>query len=279
MKPYDVLNETIKFATKQLDVFKELSKFKKAEDANDVSTMVITALYRKIIELSEGVRVSGVNGLRGSAELNYRGLVEAYLSFKFIIDDEALLENRAKAYKIGYHKQQIQSVEQAKNKEELPPGKEMYFNQVIKYHKEAIEIEEMKDVLAKYNILHEKDKRGYLPKWHALYEGVNSFNALAKKLVDEDMQEDLMADLYSNMSVQAHNYMTLNSLFKEGDNLSIKPVRARFNINKDEYMFVGTRGLLLSSIVDFTKLKHTDYEKQLIAFLEHIKPYLNLERK
>ncbi|TCW47557.1 hypothetical protein EC917_12428 [Bacillus thuringiensis] len=279
MKPYEVLNETIKFATKQLDDFKELGKFKKAEDLNDVSTMVITALYRKIIELSEGVRVSGANGLKGSAELNYRGLVEAYLSLEFIIDDESLLENRAKAYKIGYHKQQIQSVERAKNNVELPPGKEMYLDQAVKYHKEAMEIEEMQDVLAKYNILHEKDNRGYLPKWHSLYEGVNSFNALAKKLVDEDMEEDLMADLYSNMSVQAHNYMTLNSLFKEGDNLSIKPVRARFNLNKDEYNFVGTRALLLSTITNFTKLKYTDYEKQLIVFLEHIKPHLNLEGK
>lgn len=279
MKPYEVLNETIKFATKQLDDFKQLSKFKKAQDTNDISTMVITALYRKIIELSEGVRVSGANGLRGPAELNYRGLMEAYLSLEFIIDDESLLENRAKAYKIGYHKQQIQSVERVKNKVELPQGKEMYLDQAVKYHKEAMEIEELQEVLAKYNKLHEKDNRGYLPKWHALYEGGKSFNALATKLADEDMEEELMADLYSSISVQAHNYMTLSSLFKEGDNLSIKPVRARFNSNKDEYNFVGTRALLLSSIRNFTSLKYPDYEKQLIVFLDHIKPHLNLEGK
>lgn len=273
MKPYEVLNKTIKFATKQLDDFKKLSKFKKAEDSNDVSTMVITALYRKIIELSEGVRVSGANGLAGSAELNCRALTEAYLSLEFIVNDKSLLENRAKAYKIGYHKQQIRSVENMKNKGLLSAEKISYFNQAIKFHEEAMEIEGIQDVLAKYNKLQEKENKGYLPKWHSLYKGAKSFNVLAEKL----SQENLMAELYSGMSVKAHNYMTLDSLFKEGGNLSIKPVRAKFNLNKDEYNFVYTRALLLKSILNFTKLKYPDYETNLIDFLEHIKPHLNLE--
>lgn len=59
MKPYDLLKESIQFASKQLEVFKA------TKSLDDVSTMVITALYRKIIELSEGVRVSAANGLLG----------------------------------------------------------------------------------------------------------------------------------------------------------------------------------------------------------------------
>lgn len=96
MKPYDVLNESIKFATKQLN------NFKANNDLSDISIMVTTALYRKVIELSEGVRVSGANGLAGPAELNYRGLIEAYLALKYILQDEELLIKRASAYKIGY---------------------------------------------------------------------------------------------------------------------------------------------------------------------------------
>lgn len=104
MKPYDILNESIKFATKQLEDFKATNSL------NNVSTIVIKVLYRKIIELSEGVRVSGANGLSGPALLSYRGLIEAYLAFKYILQDEKLLEDRAKAHKIGYLKEKIAAV-------------------------------------------------------------------------------------------------------------------------------------------------------------------------
>lgn len=92
MKPYDLLKEPIQFASKQLE------DFKATRSLDDIPTMVITSLYRKIIELSEGVRVSGTNGLAGSALLNYRGLIEAYLAFRYILKDEHLLGDRAKAY-------------------------------------------------------------------------------------------------------------------------------------------------------------------------------------
>ncbi|PFU70354.1 DUF5677 domain-containing protein [Bacillus thuringiensis] len=276
MKPYEVLNETIKFANKQLNDYKQSSDFKNAAESNDVSTVVITALYRKIIELCEGVRVSGANGLKGPATLNYRGLLEAWLALKFIVQDDSLLENRAKVYKIGYHKQQIEAVKQAKSNGWITDQRRESLDNAIKYHKEQLEIEELQDALDEYNKLQASDKRGYLPNWHALYKGEKSINALAKKLSSEDnLDKNLMATLYSFLSVDSHNYMALSAISKEGENLTIKPIRAKFDCNIDEYNFIGTRSLLLSAIEIFTNLKYPDYNELKRSFLIHIKPHLN----
>ena len=64
LNPYEDLKESIIFATKQLEDLKAAKKL------NNTSNMVITALYRKNIELSEGVIVASDNGLSGSVLLN-----------------------------------------------------------------------------------------------------------------------------------------------------------------------------------------------------------------
>jgi hypothetical protein len=270
MKPYQLLNESIKFAINQLN------DYKANKNLSDISTMVITSLYRKIIELSEGVRVSAANGLSGPAELNYRGLIEAYLAFKYILQDPALLENRAKAYKVGYHKQQIKAGEYYL-RENLPPEQRTHFELAVQEHKKEIETKELQDVLNKYEELQASDKRGHIPKWHALDGGPNSINKLAKILVDEnDSEKELMSNLYSFLSVGAHNYMALNSIFKKDENISINPVRAHFNPNRDDYNFVGTRTLLTSSIMSFTIELFPEHTRQFQDFAQRIMPYLNI---
>lgn len=271
MKPYEVLNESIKFATKQLEAFKA------SKDLSDLSTMVIAALYRKIIELSEGVRVSGSNGLAGPAELNYRGLIEAYLALKYILQDETLLENRAKAYKIGYHKQQVEAAEYAKSKVS-DPNYTMFYDQAISHHREQMEVAELQEILNEYDELQRRDRRGFIPKWYSLFGGPKSINQLVQSFIDDDdTEKEIMSKLYSFLSTGAHNYMVLNSIFKEGEEISIKPVRAHFNCNKDEYNFVGTRSLLTSSITRFTKIKYPEYTQKLGEFFYRIKPYLKID--
>lgn len=270
MKPYQLLNESIIFATNQLN------DYMANKNLSDISTMVITSLYRKIIELSEGVRVSAVNGLSGPAELNYRGLIEAYLAFKYILQDPALLDRRAKAYKVGYHKQQIEAGEYYLSGN-LPPEQRAFFELAVQEHKKEIETEELQDVLNKYEELQASDRRGFIPKWHALDGGPKSINQLAKSFVDEDGSEkELMSKLYGFLSTGAHNYMALNSILKKDENISIKPVRAHFNSNRDDYNFVGTRSLLTSSIMKFTIEMFPEYTRQFQDFAQRIMPYLSI---
>lgn len=236
---------------------------------------MITALYRKIIELSEGVRVSGANGLSGPALLNYRGLIEAYLAFRYILQDETLLEDRAKAYKVGYHRQQIAaskySLERASN-----DGEKQYFELAIQHHTSEIEKDDLQKVLVAYDELQSRDRRGFIPKWYALNDGPTSINSLAKFLVEEDETDrELVANLYSFLSTDAHSYMALNSIFEKDGGLSINSVRKSFNSNKDEYNFVATRSLLTSSILRFMQSTFPENESVVREFVQRIAPYLN----
>lgn len=267
MKPYDILQESVKFANKQLD------DFKASTPLDDVTTQVITALYRKIIELSEGVRVNGANGLAGPAELAYRGLIEAYLAFEFILEDENLTEDRAKAYKVGYHKQQIDALKYALSS---PSADETYFELAAKYHESELAKDELQEILNTYNTAQENNSRGYIPKWYSLNGGPPTINLLAKHLANANKTNELFQKLYSLSSVGAHMYMALNSLIKLPDNsISIKPVRAAFNGNVDEYNFTLTRALLVSTSKHFTETIHQSYNDRLLNFLQGIVPFLS----
>lgn len=266
MKPYDLLRVSIQFASKQLEVFKA------TKSLDDVSTMVITALYRKIIELSEGVRVSAANGLAGPAELNYRGLLEAALSLEYILQDSTKIDDRAKAYKIGYHKQQINAVDQ----ENLSEQERTQISRGLIYHQEELELEELQEILIKFNELHSQDKRGFIPKWYSLDGGPRSINQLAIHLAEDDEPETLVSNLYGLLSTGAHMYMALNSIKKSREAITIKSVRATFNSNLDEYNFVATRSLLNSAILRFTQAKHPEYANDLRKFFIKIRPFLSV---
>lgn len=135
--------------------------------------------------------------LSSKLELNYRALIEATLALEYILQDPAKMDERTKAYKIGYHKQQINAVNQEIN-------------------------------------------------------------------------------LYGLLSTGAHMYMALNSIKKSGENLTIKPVKATFNCNLDEYNFVATRSLLTSAIAKFIRVKHPEYIDNFRDFFERIRPYLSV---
>lgn len=83
-----------------------------------------------------------------------------------------------------------------------------------------------------------------------------------------------MAKLYSFLSTDAHNYMALNSILKSDELITIKPVRAFFNSNKDEYNFLGTRSLLTSSTSKFMQSTFSENESNFLAFAQRIAPYL-----
>ncbi|MEB2301598.1 DUF5677 domain-containing protein [Lysinibacillus xylanilyticus] len=269
MKPYDILKESIEFGSKQLE------DFKATKSLNNVSTIVIAALYRKIIELSEGVRVSGANGLSGPALLSYRGLIEAYLAFKYILQDEALLEDRAKAYKIGYHKEQIDAgnygLEKASNDDE-----KKFFELAIQHHTSEIEKEDFQEVLTVYNELQSRDRRGFIPKWYALNGGPTSIKKLAEFIAEaEETDRETVAKLYNFLSTDAHSYMALRSIVEKDGDLSIKPVRIHFNSDKDEYNFIPTRSLLTSTILKFMQSTFPENESNVEIFAQRIVPYLS----
>lgn len=271
MNDIETLEESIKFATSELKYFEDRN------DLSDTTNMVVGSLFRKIVEHSSGVKVCALNGLMGPTDLNYRGLIECYLAYKYLTLDREKLSDRAKAYKIGYHKLQIESVEL--NKESLLAKYDINsLNEVIHHHRKEIEREEFKDVLKEYNRVHKRDKKGHLPKWYSLKNGPKSINQLAN-VVEKNIREEekkVVAALYGQLSSAAHNLLAIRDIkMNTKGETYLNPIQFSFKPeNATGYNIQATRSLLTSSILSFTLDFCPEYTEQFKEFAVNIKENL-----
>lgn len=263
---------TINHANEELQSFNELQKFE------DNYTFVMASIFRKIIELSEGALVCAKAGLRGPTDINYRGLIEAYLALKYITQDKKWSKSRAMAYRINYHKHQIEASKFLTNRLVDVQSKARH-EQMIKNNYSIINKPEYKNVLNEYNRLHQKDPRKHLPKWYSLYRGPNSINQLAERFKQDknDPDRGIVATLYSFLSIGAHNFLTLRDIdVDDSGSFSIKESRYSLDSNNPIFNLDVVRSILASSMLNFTRNVYkeflsTDQYKEFLSLLsEHI---------
>ncbi|OUA63646.1 hypothetical protein BK786_22560 [Bacillus thuringiensis serovar thailandensis] len=266
MNEHEVLNRGIVFAKELLQVYKQ------NHDYSDTRSMVLVGLFRKIVELSDGVSVCAQEGLRGGADLNFRGLLEAYLSLKYILEDAADMENRAIAYKVGYHKHQIDAANHSIQNGNLSEEERVFFENARQVHERILENEEFVDVLEEWNNLQQNHRRNHAPKWHSLFGGPSSINALARRIDGQDTGQ--MERLYGLLSVNAHNYLVLRDFINTAPNVQ---VLADIRYPADDlsiYNLVPTRSLLTSAMFAFIRVLFPEYLEQFREFMNGIREYL-----
>ncbi|MBU0906426.1 MAG: hypothetical protein KKF57_14625 [Firmicutes bacterium] len=267
MNYHEVLKRSVEFASTELD------EFKKTKDLSDTTNMVVSSLFRKIIELSTGVMISASNGLAGPAQLNYRGLIEAYLAFKYIIQVPEETNSRAIAYKISYHKEQIKSLEDLK-KNELLDINPTYIEGAGKYHQDELQRPDFQEVLTEHDKLHRQDNRGHIPKWYSLYGGPKTINQLVKKLENDasDQEKGLISTIYGALSADAHSLLTLRDIYMNSNGvICLKSVHQNFDPNSDRYNLLPVRATLTSSIKSFTTQFFPEFEEEFIEFVSKIR--------
>lgn len=271
MNPYQLFVKSIEFANEQFE------DFKVTKDLSQSFLEVMGSLYRKIIELSEGVRVCAENKLKGPAELNSRGLIEVYLAFKYIMQDSNLASKRAIAYKIGYHKQQLESARTPLDTY-LESDELEEFNKRLVYHENELQRKEFQKVLKEHDRLqynNPKNKRKFIPKWHSLYDGPESINKLAETVARDEEDKMLVSMLYSMLSKSAHNYLALRDVYKTSTNtISIGPIHGTFSPMEDNYNLVLARSLLTSIIRDFTIHVYPESKDNFVRFRQELIPFL-----
>jgi hypothetical protein len=263
MNSYDLLVKSIDVANNLLEDFIIHKGLK------DNLTEVLSSLFRKMIELSDGVRVSAENGLKGPAELNYRGLLEAYLGFRYIIEDPKLSVARAAAYKIGYHKHQIEATQYAIDNDFVGNAKAVY-EKALLFHTNSLNKTEFYSLLEEFDRLQNANPRKHLPKWYSLYGGPKSVNKLAK--IFEEDGRDLLQNMYGFLSTGAHNYLALRDLvLDENGKVSLKKTRFNFDPDLDQCNLLHTRTMLTSTMVRFISTLYPEYTNNLLPLFNEIK--------
>lgn len=257
---HEVLSRTIQFSNSVFEEYRETHTY------NDTYSMVIVSLYRKIIELSDGLWVCSDHGLKAPAELNFRGVMEAYLAFEYILNDEHLSERRAIAYRVGYHIHQIESANYSLNRDDLPVDQRARLNLALANHQQFLNQEEFSEVVHEWNHLQQAHPRNYPPKWYSLFRGPSSINSLARHLSQDMDDRNLMSQLYSFLSIGAHNYLALRD-YKPTISGEYIFMDVRYTINEetDEFSLIPTRAILLSATLNFC---HHFFPSKLEQFRE-----------
>lgn len=269
MKQLEDLSKAIQFAEKLIvDYCKE-------KQIHTEET-VILSLFRKIVELSDGVFVNADHELEGPATLCFRGVLEAYLSFEYILLDPKSIKQKAFAYYVSYQYQHIDIGKQIIRKKEKRPGGidvEYYYKVIAEYEK-LLQDDELIDTVNEWErvkkVINQKRRgRPISPKWHSLYNGPKTINRLAIIVQEQkyrDNDRDLVADLYSMISASAHNYLALNAFYTKDGEKILQPIRFSGVDNKRNFNIHSTRAILTSTAFKFVKVKFPEYESNFEKF-------------
>lgn len=105
--------------------------------------------------------------MRAPAEINNRSFLDAYVAYKYILSDPQKTVERASAYKVGYHLQQIEAATDAIDAKDILGTDAQLMNEAIRHHTDIINQPEFKPILDEF----ERMKGTFYPKWYAIFGG------------------------------------------------------------------------------------------------------------
>lgn len=196
----------------------------------ELEQKIIISLYRKFLEQTYGAYISAVNNLDSPLQIMQRSALETYLSIRYILQEEELVQKRAHSYYIGFLKNLEKEVTDwctyTEVDELLTNGigdtkqkiSNILHNPILK-----TTLDEWKKTRLKINRRRKKGKK-HNPKWYSLFNGPLSINKLAETLIKEDPSIYLF---YGALSQEAHGYYSLkgtNYLTLIDKPLNLKPI-------------------------------------------------------
>ena len=275
MNDFEILQHSIVYSNNILDKFNKDIKLVK------VSDFVLASLYRKIIELSDGVFMAAKEGIYASTMLNYRALIEASHAFNYIFLEEETIESKSIAYKIAYHHQQLAAADmQIKLFGDDEPE---VFQRKFAANKDELEKLTDTDVMKKFNQKLNK-RKGYIPKWYSLFGDANNMRELSEFLekkssfTKEEREVDrngMIYSLYGLLSLTGHSYIDLNAIIEIEDDYLVKPVRLTVDENvKNNGPLIHTKAMLSTSIVLFARHFFAEDDPEIMEFYVFMHSYI-----
>lgn len=245
--------------------------------------MVVLSLLRRIVELSDGVFVSAKHNLDGPASLCFRGLIESYLSFEYILLVPELIDRRALAYYIGYQNQELETAEKklkTLNKDKDQNDDDIkYYEKIIDEYKLLLKRDYLSETVQEWEKVKKKinknNKRYKInPKWYSLFNGPTSVNMLARNIAEEKYSKKKLGIdvLYNYLSLSAHSYSSLDSFDIIDGKFYLQPTRILKQNNEKSFHMYPTIAILISTYLSFIKNKYPQYISnydKLFATLEN----------
>ncbi|MDH2330473.1 DUF5677 domain-containing protein [Paenibacillus polymyxa] len=209
------------------------------------SDLIVLVIYRKILELLDGLFLLADHQSYSSSVIVLRSLFETSTNFVYILIDPKKIEERTNYYYVGYALEEIKVCEalisNGKNNSTFSADKlqktiDGHFINLNGKHNEIYkEWMQLKEKLAT-----QRRNPDFYPHWYSVFRGPRSLKQLAEKANLKDIYEQI----YSNFSLESHGFVSLTGLRKtKDDGVKFLPLRSDNPLKMQTYL--GTRLFLM----------------------------------
>lgn len=211
------------------------------------SDIVIISLYRKLLELSDGVFILVDHNSQGPANIIARSIVEVYLSLTYITEDKALMENRALCYFLFHKEEELKLLKKQFAYDLL---KEKYSETTLSQMKASInglkkEHPFKKIEIDKRNLIKKEQrlKKRYV-KWYSIYNrnDVEIFSVVDLIEYMGNSTKKNIKELYALLSLEVHGVNAIKNVRRESKKILLDNIRGLDN--KNEELFHAIRSLI-----------------------------------
>ncbi|MGD6815489.1 DUF5677 domain-containing protein [Metabacillus sp. 113a] len=210
----DTISKTIRYGENILKKCVEIKGLKQSDS-------IILAMYRKILEQTDGIYILVDHGSNSALITTIRSQYETTIGFQHIFEKPQLIEKRALAYQVSYSNEHLHWFKKEINKGDILKR--------FKIEDLRRRIEFMETFLNSNKTISSVNERWHrkykstgskrYPKWYSLYDDkANSFSALARSI------RGTSPLIYSSYSMEAHGYNALDGVYSD-------------EINKKQYLF------------------------------------------
>ncbi|WP_379134081.1 DUF5677 domain-containing protein [Paenibacillus sp. sgz500958] len=197
-------------------IFKQNKKF-------ELFDLVIFSLYRKLLELTDGIFILIDHNSLGAAQITARSVLEVYLSLSYIVEDKNNMEKRALSYFLFHKEEELKILSKQHSfdllKTKYSEAKLQEMNQTIRKMKKEHPLKQIEfDKRQLISKIKSEIPRKYV-KWYSIYnkteDEIYSVNDLLKYV---SKNNESIIELYGLLSLEVHGVNSIKDVTYKQEN-------------------------------------------------------------
>lgn len=233
-----------------------------------LSDIVIISLYRKLLEMTDGIFILIDHNSLSPANIIARSIFEVYLALTYITEDKALMENRALCYFLFHKEEELKLLNKQFAydllKEKYPEATLSQMKASIKNLKKRHPFKKIE--IDKRNLIKKEQKlRKRYIKWYSIYNrnDVEIFSVVDLIEYVGNSTTKNIKELYALLSLEVHGANAIKNVKRESKKIYLDNIRESDNNN--EKLFHAIRSLIskatIGLITIYTPEKTNDFKE------------------
>ncbi|AZK47230.1 DUF5677 domain-containing protein [Paenibacillus lentus] len=202
--------------------------------------VIVLSLYRNVLELLDGLYLLVDHNSKSSSIVVLRSLFEASANFSYLLIDHAKIEERANFYYVGFAMEEIKACKKTLSLDRKGILSAEKLQKKIDDHNKNLNGYQQKNYnewkRQKNKLVKIRNNSDVHSNWYSVFNGPRSLKQLSERVNLKDVY-DL---IYSNFSLEAHGFVSLDGIrLIEDGGVQFQPLRSIDTLQMPIYL--GTR--------------------------------------